>query len=350
MQETWDIVMSLKKVAIIYNDDMDMMQGREHNIASWEGVIDTAKKVEDVLERKGIAATLIPLRDNVESFIKTLKTENADVIFNLCEGAMGKSVFEMNVAAMLELFSFRFTGSGSLTLGMALHKARTKDMLYANNIPTTPYLVLKEAPRESDMTLIFPLIVKPVQEDASIGIDEDAVVKNMAGLKKRVDYVFKNYKQPAIVEEYIDGREFNISIIGNNIPRALPVSEIDFSQISPNHPKICTYDAKWAPDSPIYMKTPPVCPADISRELELKLFNIALKAYSVLGCRDYARIDMRMGGDGIPKILEVNPNPDISPDAGFARSAMAGGISYSMLIFDIVKLAFDRHQSQEIHK
>lgn len=342
--------MSLKKAAIIYNDDMDMMQGRENDIVALEGVIETAKRVEDAMEREGIAATLIPLRDNMEGFIKALKAENADVVFNLCEGAMGRSVFEMNVAAMLELFGFRFTGSGSLTLGMALHKAKTKDILYANNIPTAPYLVLKEAPRESDMALIFPLIVKPVQEDASIGIDEDAVVKDMAGLKKRIDYVYKNYKQPAIVEEYIDGREFNISIIGNDIPRSLPVSEIDFSQISTNHPKICTYDAKWVTDSPIYLKTPPVCPADISKELEHKLFNIALKAYNVLGCRDYARIDMRMGRDGIPKVLEVNPNPDISPDAGFARSAMAAGIGYSMLVSDIVKLAFDRYQGQGIHK
>lgn len=342
--------MSLKKAAIIYNDDMDMMQGRENDIVSFEGVIETAKRVEDAMEREGIAATLIPLRDNMESFIKTIKMENADIIFNLCEGAMGRSVFEMNVAAMLELFGFRFTGSGSLTLGMALNKAKTKDILYANNIPTAPYLVLKEAPRESDMTLRFPLIVKPVQEDASIGIDENAVVKDMAGLKKRVGYVYKNYKQPAIVEEYIDGREFNISIIGNDIPRALPVSEIDFSQISTNHPKICTYDAKWVTDSPIYLRTPPVCPADISKELEHRLFNTALNAYNVLGCRDYARIDMRMGRDGIPKVLEVNPNPDISPDAGFARSAMAAGIGYSMLISDIVKLAFDRYQGQEIHK
>jgi len=130
-------------------------------------------------------------------------------------------------------------------------------------------------------------LFKPVQEDASIGIDEDAVVKDMAALIKRINYVYKNYKQPAIVEEYIDGREFNISIIGNNSPRVLPVSEIDFSQISTHQPKICTYDAKWVTDSLIYLKTPPVCPADISEELEHKIFNIALKAYKVLGCRDY---------------------------------------------------------------
>ncbi len=340
--------MGIKKAAIIYNDDMDMMYGKEHDIVSWKGVIDTAKRVEDALEREGIAATLIPLRDNVEGFIKTIKTENADVIFNLCESAMGKSVFEMNVVAMLELFGFRFTGSGSLTLGTCLDKARVKEILSYYDIPTARFFVAHTSCATHHPPLSFPLIVKPVQEDASIGIDKDAVVKNMAGLKKRMDYVIKNYKQPALVEEYIEGREFNIAVIGNHIPRALPVSEIDFSQISPNHPKICTYDAKWVPDSPIYMKTPPVCPADISIELEMKLFSLSLKAYNVLGCRDYARIDIRMGEDGIPKILEVNPNPDISPDAGFARSAMAGGISYSMLIFDIVKLAFDRYQRQEI--
>lgn len=339
--------MKLKKVAIIYNDDMDMMLGKEHNIASWEGVIDTAEAVKAALKSEGLSAALIPLRDKVEDFIKTIKLENADIVFNLCEGAMGRSVFEMNVAAVLELFGFRFTGSGPLTLGLALHKGRAKDMLYANNIPTAPYLVLKEITSRLAIDLRFPLIVKPVQEDASIGIDEDAVVKSMTALKKRVDYVIKNYKQPAIVEEYIDGREFNVAVIGNNRPKALPVSEIDFSRLAGNNPKICTYEAKWVTDSPVYLKTPPVCPADISRELEQELFSIAVKAYNALGCRDYARIDMRMGEDGIPKVLEVNPNPDISQNAGFARSAAADGLDYSQLILEIVRMAHNRYQDTE---
>ncbi|MBI3752765.1 MAG: D-alanine--D-alanine ligase [Deltaproteobacteria bacterium] len=339
--------MTLKKVAIIYNDDMDMMLGKEHNIASWEGVIDTAKAVKTILKSEGISTTLIPLRDDVEGFVKTLKTENADVVFNLCEGAMGKSAFEMNVAALLELFRFRFTGSGALTLGVALHKARAKAILAYYGIPTAKFFVISDLNSQLSTLgsqLSFPLIVKPVCEDASIGIDKDAVVKNMASLKKRVDYVIKNYKQPAIIEEYINGREFNIAVMGNHRPKTLPVSEIDFSQLSENNPKICTYEAKWVTDSPIYLKTPPVCPADISEELAQELCGIALKAYSVLGCRDYARVDMRMGEDGIPKLLEVNPNPDISPDAGFARSAAADGLGYSQLILEIVMMAHNRYQ------
>ncbi|MBI5875734.1 MAG: ATP-grasp domain-containing protein [Deltaproteobacteria bacterium] len=339
--------MTLKKVAIIYNDDMDMMLGKEHNIASWEGVIDTAKTVEAALKSEGLSVAIIPLRDKVEGFIKTIKLENADIVFNLCEGAMGRSVFEMNVAAVLELFGFRFTGSGPLTLGLALHKARAKGILAYHAIPTAGSFVISTPNSELPAPNSFPLIVKPVQEDASIGIDKDAVVKNMAALKKRVDYVIKNYKQPAIVEEYIDGREFNVAVIGNNRPKALPVSEIDFSGLSENNPKICTYEAKWVTDSPVYLKTPPVCPADISKELEQELFSIAVKAYNALGCRDYARVDMRMGKDGIPKVLEVNPNPDISPNAGFARSAAAGGLDYSQLILEIVKMAHNRYQDTE---
>lgn len=339
--------MNLKKVAIIYNDDMDMMLGKEHGIASWEGVIDTARAVEAALKSEGLSAALIPLRDDVEGFIKAVKAESADIIFNLCEGAMGKSVFEMNVAAILELLSFKFTGSGPLTLGLALNKARAKDALFANNIPTALYLVLKEAPSRLAIDLRFPLIVKPIQEDASIGIDENAVVQDMTALKKRVDYVINNHRQPALAEEYIDGREFNVAVMGNSRPKALPVSEIDFSQLSENNPKICTYEAKWATDSPIYLKTPPVCPADISKELEQELFNIAVKAYNALGCRDYARVDMRMGEDGIPKVLEVNPNPDISPNAGFARSAAAYGLGYSELILEIARMAHNRYQDSE---
>lgn len=337
--------MNLKKVAIIYNDDMGMAPGEEPSLGPWEGVIDTAQAVAAAAESEGLSTALIPLKDKVEDFLKIIKRENADMIFNLCEGAMGKSAFEMNVAALLELFDFRFTGSGPLTLGLALNKARAKAMLYANNIPTALYLVLKEIPSRLAIDLRFPLIVKPVQEDASIGIDQNAVVKNMTALKKRVDYVIKKYKQPAIVEEYIDGREFNIAILGNNKPQALPVSEIDFSQLSENNSKICTYEAKWVTDSPMYLKTPPVCPADIPKELEQELCGIALQAYHVLGCRDYARVDIRMGEDGIPKVLEVNPNPDISPDAGFARSAAADGLGYSQLILEIVKMAYHRYQA-----
>lgn len=342
--------MTLKKVAIIYNDDMDMMLGKEHNIASWEGVIDTAQAVEAALKSEGLSVALIPLRDKVEDFIKTIKLENADIVFNLCEGAMGRSVFEMNVAAVLELFGFRFTGSGPLTLGLALHKARAKGILAYHAIPTAGSFVISDLNSQLSTLnpqLSFPLIVKPVQEDASIGIDEDAVVKNMTTLKKRVDYVIKNYKQPAIVEEYIDGREFNVAVIGNNRPKALPVSEIDFSRLSENNPKICTYEAKWVTDSPVYLKTPPVCPANISRELEQELFSLSVKAYNALGCRDYARIDMRMGEDGIPKVLEVNPNPDISQNAGFARSAAADGLDYSQLILEIVTMAHNRYQDTE---
>lgn len=336
--------MNPKKVAIIYNDDADMMRGKEHSIVSWEGVIDTAQKVEKALKEEGLTTVLIPLRDDVEALIKALKAANADIVFNLCEGAMGKSVFEMNVAALLELFDFRFTGSDALTLGIALNKARAKDMLCANHVPTAPYLVFKDIPSRLAIDLIFPLIVKPVQEDASIGIDENAVVKNMAALKKRVDHVFKNYSQPAIVEEYIDGREFNVAVMGSFRPKALPVSEIDFSQLSGNNPRICTYEAKWMTDSPIYLKTPPVCPADISEALAQELRGIAIKAYNVLGCRDYARVDIRVGEDGIPKVLEVNPNPDISPDAGFARSAAASGLKYSQLILEIVRMAYNRYE------
>ncbi|MBI3756017.1 MAG: hypothetical protein HY265_07645, partial [Deltaproteobacteria bacterium] len=167
--------MNLKKVAIIYNDDLDMMQADKQDIASWQGVVDTAEKVEAALNAEGLSTVLIPLKNDIEGFVKTLKKENADIIFNLCEGAMGKSAFEMNVAAILELFDFKFTGSGSLTLGLALNKGMAKGMFHASNIPIVPYLVLKEVPSRLAKALRFPLMVKPVQEDASVGIGEDAV-------------------------------------------------------------------------------------------------------------------------------------------------------------------------------
>lgn len=336
--------MGPKKIIIIYNDDPEIVSYEGGSPASHIGVIDTALTVEKAMRAKGFSTILIPLNYDAWEFVEAIKKVDADIIFNLCEGAMGKSTFEMNVAAMLELFGFKLTGSGPFTLCLALNKGRTKDILIANDIPTAPYLILNEVLSRLSKDLRFPLIVKPVHEDASIGIDEEAVVKNMSGLKKRVDYVLKKYKQPAIVEEYIDGREFNIAIMGNCRPMALPVSEIDFSQLSESNPKICTYEAKWVADSAVYLKTPAICPANISKELEKELCNISLNAYNILGCRDYARVDIRMGEDGIPRVLEVNPNPDISPDAGFARSAAVAGFDYPHLISEIINIAYSRYK------
>lgn len=349
--------MTVKNVRIVFNDDFsegvhDMYVLDGQKIKLDNNITGTVKEVEAALKKEGFTTGLIPLRplklDNLDEFILKIKAAAAEdcIVFNLCEEAFGKSSFEMHIAALLELYGLRFTGSGPLTLGLALNKGLTKDILYSSDLLTPEYAVMKEPPAKLKRTLKFPLIVKPLKEDASIGIDSEAVVKTMKELKKRVEFIITKFNQPAIVEEYVDGREFNIAVLGNgkNI-RALPPSEIDFVDFPEGKPKICCYEAKWVQESPFYKKTVPVCPANIPDAMKDELQAVALKAYHAMGCRDYARVDVRVGEDGNIKVLEVNPNPDISSDAGLARAARAVGLDYAKLVAEIVTTASERYES-----
>ncbi len=168
------------------------------------------------------------------------------------------------------------------------------------------------------------------------------MVRDESSLQRQVKKIHQNYGQPALLEEYIDGRELNVSIIDNSEPRVLPISEIDFSSLPPELPKICGYAAKWENQTLEFRHTSPICPAPLSPELEKKVVEISLKVYQLLECRDYARVDIRLDAQGIPYVLEVNANPDISPDAGLIRSAKAAGFKYEEFIGYIVELAKER--------
>ncbi len=341
------------KVTIIFNDDgcdSYLLDGRE--IALDNSVSGTVADVEAALVGEGYKVSTLPLTpgkgDSLGAFVAGLKASSGSMVFNLCEGAFGKSALEMHIAALLELYGARFTGSGPLALGLSLNKGLTKDILSGSGITTPEYAVMDEIPARLKKNLKFPLIVKPLREDASIGIDSGAVVKTMKELKKRVDFILERYLQPAIVEEYVDGREFNIAVMGNGRSvRALPPSEIEFVDYPEGVARICCYEAKWVEDSPFYNKTVPRCPADIPEGLRADLQSVAVRAYGAIGCRDYARVDVRVGEDGNIKVLEVNPNPDISADAGFARAGKASGLAYPRLISEIVKTAFERYSLED---
>lgn len=346
--------MTARKVIIIFNDDGHdtyKIDGKlvdlDNNLSS------TVADIEGGLRARGFSVSLLPLRNvaGLESFTKEVSGSGSasdTIIFNLCEGAFSKSAFEMNVAALLELYGARFTGSPPMALGLALDKGLTKDILSSRGVPTPVYAVMDSAPEALPKGIEFPLIVKPLREDASVGIDSNAVVSSLEELRARVEFITKRYFQPAMVEEYIDGREFNIAVMGNGAgKKALPPSEILFVDFPEGKPKICCYEAKWVEESPFFRKTVPSCPADVPEALRRELQAIALKAYGIIGCRDYARVDMRLGRDGKIKVLEVNPNPDISSDAGFARAAKASGLEYPDLVAAIVNSAEARYRAVE---
>lgn len=278
---------------------------------------------------------------NVERTISKINQFSPDVIVNFVESVEGISTYEYCMAGLFELLNVEFTGNRPICLGNCLNKSRAKDILLAHNISTPNAFVIykNETLNKKSFTLKFPVILKLLTEDASIGISEFSVVKDFDELKKQGEFLISTYNQDIIAEEYIDGRELNVAILGN---RVLPISEILFDGLPKGFPKIVTYDGKWIADTVYYENTKPKCPADLDSRLKKKIESIALAAFNALACRDYARVDIRLDENGIPFVIEVNPNPDISSDSGFARAAAADGISHSELLFTITKFALNR--------
>lgn len=320
---------------------------------SEELVEEMAQQVYEALSSVGYSVTMIPLEKSLFDFFERIKEEKIDVLINLCEAYLNQSKFEANIAAIYEMLNLPFTGNDSRALALCQDKFKTKAILKAFGLPT-PRGELVSSPNKQ-LNLRFPVIVKPSCEDASIGIGSDSVVFGEESLETKIDEILKKYQQPALVEEYIEGREFNVALLereGRGV-RALPVSEIDFSSLPENTPRICCYEAKWYEDHELYQATPPVCPARISDRLRRKVQALAVAAFRALGCRDYGRVDMRMSHQGQLYILEVNPNPDISLNAGYARALKAAGLAYHEFWETMINNAVERKRKRawkkEIH-
>ena len=294
---------------------------------SEESVADMAEQAQGAVRSLGLGTTLIPLQRSLLNFLSRVKELNPDALVNLCEGYYGRPQWESNVAGIFELLGLTFTGNAAKTLALCQDKFKAKAVLKVAGLPTAPAQLMMTG--EEPLELRFPLIVKPNAEDASLGVYPESVVRDEESLRRQVRRCIDNYKQPVLVEAFIDGREFNVSVMENGEAKALPVSEIDFSAMPKDLPRILGYDAKWFEDHPLYQKTPPVCPAPIDDELRGRLQGLAEAAFRTMGCRDYARVDFRMDAKGRPFILEVNPNPDISTNAGYARALKAAGIEYA---------------------
>jgi D-alanine-D-alanine ligase len=284
----------------------------------------------------------LEIDSDIISAIKKIKNISPDICFNLVESINGNAFFESSFAGILELLEINFTGNSSLTLANCLDKFISKQILISNNIPTPKYLVKKFIQNYiPNFNLTFPCILKPSKEDASIGISENSIVKSVDELYNQINYLTEVYKQDILIEEYIEGREFNISILDNKV---LPISEIIFS-LPNNLPSIVSYEAKWDENSLYYKNTTPQVPANITKEIEDLLTSTALNSYNALNCQNYARIDIRLSQNNIPYVIDINPNPDIMPFSGFANSALAAGISYSELLNYILTLSKKRDKN-----
>jgi D-alanine-D-alanine ligase len=330
------------EITIVYNDPEKIEPKPQNLDLSIIEVKNEIEFVENSLRKAGFKVNVLPVY-NARRFINDILNLKTDLIYNFCEMVELESQEEIFAAGLFELVKVPYTGAPPMTLGLCLDKAKTKIILSHYGIPTAKFDLFNESIDGcKKINLRFPVIVKPVREDASAGINEKSVVYDRKELEERVEYIIKMFKQPALVEEFIDGREVNVAILGNNPPVVLPISEIDFSHLPSHLPKIVSYEAKWIPNTDYYEKTIPICPAPLEPELERKIKDIALSCYKIMGCRDYARVDMRIDKEGNPYVLEVNPNPDLSRNAGFMRSASVYGLTPEETIVKIAEIAIER--------
>jgi D-alanine-D-alanine ligase len=295
----------------------------------------------------GFNAYTMNIKDNLELMLENLKEEKPDVIFNFVEIYKDNPRLEMNIVGLFELVGIPYTGAPAMGLANCQNKILAKRLLSSAGIRIPRFFIVQVKSTKYPHRLKYPLLVKPAFEDASVGIENESIVNSGKELRKRIEHVLKHFNQPALVEEFIEGRELNVAVMGDKKLKVLPISEIDFSSMPDYLHNIVSFQAKWDPNHESYHKTIPICPAPLPKNIEKRAKELAFKAFKVMGCRDYARVDMRLSKDNKLYVLEVNPNPDITEGAGFMRSATNAGMSYAQALKRIVKYALRRGNNKK---
>ncbi|UCF18890.1 MAG: ATP-grasp domain-containing protein [Gemmatimonadota bacterium] len=303
-----------------------------------------AEECEDIaraLRRAGYRARAYNLQNDLRRLERVLRRSRPDVIFNLVEFFHDDAGMEAAVAGVFDLYQIPYTGSAPFTLELCQRKGLTKRVLLDYGIATPRFKILEEPAVPAKFGLAYPVIVKPAWEDASAGVDERSVVYNDEQLGAWLPHVFREFDQPMLIEEFIDGPELHVSVWGNDPPLMLPPIEFDFSEMPEGHPPIVSYQAKWDPLSEVYHRVHTICPARLSKRVMRKVEEVAIHTYEVAECRDYARLDIRLKGNK-PYVLEVNPNPDLTEGVSFMESAERAGHSFSEALSRIVEMAAER--------
>lgn len=331
---------------ILYNLFERLQKGEEKDILAEGSIIEEISAVENAVRSLGHQSVTLAVQDEIFPIIHWLREYQPDVVFNLCESVYGNSCWEMNIPALLDLFRIPYTGSSPLTLGLCQDKGKVKDILQSQEILTPRYRIFERAAGPLKGNL-FPIIVKPLHEDGSLGISRESVVFDDETLGKQIQYVIEQYQQPALVEEFVDGRELNVGLMETDGKvEILPISEIDYSEFPEGVPKICGYEAKWVTESSEYQKSKPVCPALLEWITKKRIEHIAVRVFKLFECRDYARVDIRVDRDGKIYVLEVNPNPDISPQSGMARALKVQGTTYTEFVGNLIERALLRKNAE----
>jgi len=341
------------RIGLAYNQkplpdsSLDDPSGANDAFVEW----DEPSTIDAVERALGLFGSVVRLEAD-PLFPQKLALARPHLLFNMAEGLHGANR-EAHIPAICEYLGVPYTGSDPLTLSLTLHKARAKEILAQRGVPTAPFALVEHAAEISRITLPFPLFVKPVAEGSGKGIFANNLCHNVAELRDRVSFLLKEYAQPVLVEAYLPGREFTVAILGNGPDaRCLPLVGFDFTTLPAGATPVYGFEAKWIWDTAEHQLEIYECPARVPDPIRRGIEQVALAAYHALGCRDWCRIDVRMDGQGVPNIVELNPLPGIIPDprmnSCFPKAARAAGMDYDALIQSVVRVAWRRLMGREL--
>jgi D-alanine-D-alanine ligase len=299
----------------------------------------TEANVMAALGTLGYTAEHLAIFDDVDLVRQKMESFEPHVLFNLVEQFKNNPGFDQNIVSLLEMQGVPFTGCGSTGLTLCKHKGISKKILGHHGIPTPNFVVIPRGQRIGrSRQLKFPILVKPVKDEASYGISQASLVKDEDQFRDRVAFIHEKHKSDVIAEEYIDGRELYVSILGNTRLQVFPIRELVFREVPPNEPKIATYKAKWDEEYRKRWGLDGQFAEDLDPALVTEIKKMCKDIYRLLTIDGYARIDLRLAPDNKIYFIEANPNPHLAADEDFAQSAEKAGLKYPQLINAIIRL------------
>jgi D-alanine-D-alanine ligase len=334
----------MRPYVILWNRDANVRGGLERDALATTSTGEVLAPLGAALAKLGPVEVVETGDGDPEGLARSLKARDPRVVFNLAEAARGAAELEPCVAGVLELLGIPYTGNTPETLALCLDKPRTKLLLRGAGVPVPPGVVVRDAAHDPIVGLEYPVIVKPAAMDASHGIEPSNVVWDERAARAKAAELIARFPPAALVERFIDGRDMLVGLIQVGVgapPTVLPLGEIDF-QLPPGVPRVCGFESKWVTSSEAFRRTPGIYPAVVSAALEGRVREAAAAAFQAVGGRDYARVDIRIDADERLFVLEVNPNPCLSPYTGLGRAARVAGWTYDDLIHRIVRNAEER--------
>jgi len=329
-------------VALIYNAGASATPEVPEDSSSTGDLQRMIRLMARALRKVGYRVTIVSLANDLLSFQRRLHRLKPDVVFNQYDDVVHGALYEMRVAALVQMMGFPMTGCPALALGLSRYKYMSASLLQGAGVPIPSNTELLERIGDVDRCRWqFPVIVQPSREHAGIGVARDSVVHSKAALRQKVRQILTEFHQPALAQRFLPGREFNVSILGGRKLSVLPLAEVDYTRLPPEIPAIMSYAAKWMENSIEYQNTSVICPAAVTPELAREISAISLKAFRAVGGWGYGRVDIRLDEAGRPCVLEVNCNPSLEEGVALARSALKTGLDYPHLLQQVVKIAME---------